>query len=87
MFFWSFDEKCTNYFSETLKQQTSKLGKTKVVTKTVRLPAKRAAKTYLAAKEGKRVHDKHCPFAKNIKPKNVLKVIQKCALKQSTLNK
>jgi hypothetical protein len=39
----------------------------KVAKKTV---TKRASKKFLATKGGNKVHDTHCPFAKNIKPKN-----------------
>ena len=34
--------------------------------------SRRASKVYLASKTGKSVHEKNCPFAKNIKPKSKL---------------
>jgi hypothetical protein len=53
--------------------------KPKVKIKTV---TKRAKKVFVASKTGKKFHDKHCPFAKNIKPKS--KVIFKT--KNTALN-
>ncbi|PIZ50918.1 hypothetical protein COY27_05555 [Candidatus Woesearchaeota archaeon CG_4_10_14_0_2_um_filter_33_13] len=43
----------------------------KVIVKTVKRVANHSvAKKFLATKGGSKVHDTHCPFAKNIKPKN-----------------
>ncbi|MFH1506112.1 MAG: hypothetical protein ABIE94_03960 [archaeon] len=44
--------------------------KTKTIVKTV---GKRAKKTYVAPKTGKKFHVTDCPFAQNIKPKNKIK--------------
>ena len=55
----------------------------KVVEKKVKTPAKKAKKVYWASKTGKKFHDKHCPFAKNIKPKS--RVVFKT--KNTALNK
>ena len=42
-----------------------------VVVRTVRKVARKSvSKKFLATKGGNKVHDSHCPFAKNIKPKN-----------------
>ena len=40
--------------------------KTRVITKTV---TKKAKKRFVGSKTGKKFHNPHCPFAKNIKPK------------------
>ncbi|MBU0958105.1 MAG: hypothetical protein KKF56_04840 [Nanoarchaeota archaeon] len=53
----------------------------RVVVKTVKSPT--AKKTYIAAKEGKKFHEKNCPYAKNIQPKNSVKF----NTKDSALNK
>ena len=65
---------------EELKKENSYLlnkintvSKTKkpVVIRSVRKVAKKVARrTFLATKGGNKLHDSHCPFAKNIKPKN-----------------
>ena len=55
-----------------------------VIVKTARKVAKKTVKRkFLATKGGNKVHDSHCPFAKNIKPKN--KVV--FASKVKALNK
>lgn len=67
-------------------------GKTKVVIKRVpgktrtvvkKVAAQRAKTYFVASKTGMKLHDKHCPFAKNIHPKS--KII--FHTKNSALNK
>ncbi|RME77918.1 hypothetical protein D6774_02800 [Candidatus Woesearchaeota archaeon] len=52
------------------KKSKSAKAVTKIVEKKVKTPSKSSKKTYWASKTGKKFHDKHCPFAKNIKPKS-----------------
>lgn len=53
-----------------LAKKPSTTTKTKTIVKTV---SKRANKTYVAPKTGKKFHVTSCPFAQNIKPKNKVK--------------
>jgi phage-related protein len=45
---------------------------TKTIVKRIvsKAAAKHVKKTYVASKTGKSIHNKHCPFAQNIKPKS-----------------
>ena len=61
-------QKIVNMLSK-IDQKASK----KVITKTkVKTITKTPKKVYVASKTGKKFHVKHCPFAKNIKPKSKL---------------
>jgi hypothetical protein len=58
-----------------IKKSTAPKAKTRTVVKKVVVHAKKAKKLWVASKTGKSVHERNCPFAKNIKPK--MKVVFK----------
>lgn len=58
---------------KNMKSKKPKATKTKVMTVmkvATKKTVKRAKKTYVAAKGGKKFHETNCPYAKNIKPKH-----------------
>lgn len=64
------DKKENDLYQRVKELKKNRPSKTKII----RI-SKRAKKVYVASKSGKVVHDKNCPFAKNIKPK--MKIIFK----------
>ena len=57
------------YLTTKVNSVSSK--KRTVIVKTAKKVARKvASKKFLATRGGNKVHDVHCPFAKNIKPKN-----------------
>ena len=59
-----------NAYLMTKIESVSKTKRTVIVKTAKKVARKVVAKKFLATKGGSKVHDTHCPFAKNIKPKN-----------------
>ena len=59
-----------NAYLTTKVNSISKTKRTVIVKTAKKVARKTVSKKFLATKGGSKVHDTHCPFAKNIKPKN-----------------
>ena len=62
------------------KTKETKIVKVREAPAKVKVVNKHHSKTYVASKEGKKYHIKECIFAKNIKPKRLVKTKSKNAM-------